>query len=373
MRTAPLVMLLLAACAGEGPRDAAALACTPLSVAGHPKADAFAEVLSKALVAGLPGIAALVRTPEGTWVGSAGFADLSLRAPMQPCTLSRVGSVSKTYTALLVLRLVDRGLVDLDRPIAVYLGASDLHDIANADRATVRQLLSHTSGIAHGLDNTGIALAYLFNDPTTTRDLHTYLDGIRGLPAAFPVGQGWGYSNSNYNLLGLMIESVTGRAFADALRVEVLEPLQLDASSFGTAAGVARGYLDQRGDGTLVDTSDFSLGVKTPAGGVVSNVLDVATLMEAAAREPRLAAWVDVSAERAVTPGQTGYGLGLMRWHTDWGDAVGHAGVLFGWESRVWVFPQRQATVVLLDNAYFGVPTKRLRDAEQALLRAAFE
>ncbi len=373
MSRAPVLTLLLLGCTGAPARDPEALRCAPLEVSGHPRGARFAEVLSRATAAGVPGLSALVRTPEGTWVGAAGFADLELRAPMEPCTLSRVGSVSKTFTALLVLRLVDQGRVELDRPIAAYLSQSDLHDIANADRATVRQLLSHTSGIPHGLDNTGIALAYLFNDPATPRGLRTYLDGIRGLPAAFPAGQGWGYSNSNYNLLGLLVEAVTGRAFSEALQTEVLEPLQLRRSSYATSAGVARGYLDQVGDGTLVDSSDFSLGVGTPAGGVVSDVLDVAALMERAAAEPRLATWVDVSPERAVTAGQTGYGLGLMRWHTDWGDALGHAGVLFGWEARAWVFPQRQATVVLLDNAYFGVPSQRLREAEQALLQAAFD
>jgi len=368
------VALLAVACAGAPPRDPADLACTSAPVAGvHPRAAALAAALARAHAAGLPGLAALVRSPEGTWVGAAGLADLDLLAPMQPCTRSRVGSVSKTFTALLVLRLVDQGVVDLDQPLARYVAAADLQGIANGGLATVRQALQHTSGIPHGLDDLGTGLAYLFEHPTTPRDMRAYLDGIRGRPADFPPGQGWRYSNSNYHLLGLLVEAVTGRTFAEALRVELLVPLGLAATTFGPATGLARGYLDRHGDGTLMDSTDFTLGVETPAGGVGSSVLDVARMVEAAAAEPRLAQWVEVPAASAVTPGQTGYGLGLMRWHSARGDAVGHAGFTFGWEARAWVLPERQVTVVLLTNAALGLPHRTLLETEAEVLSALLD
>ncbi len=376
------VTALLGASCGSpaSSRQASAYACTV--PAGHevtlagPRAAALDGVLRRAGRT-FPGVVAYAETPDGVWFGATGFADLDARAPMQACTLSRVGSVSKTFVALAALRLVDRGLLDLDAPAATLVPPGVTRGLANADRATVRQLLNHTSGIPHGLDQTGLALSYLFNDPLRPRSSLDFLNGVRGGPPAFPVGQGWGYSNSNYNLLGVVLEAVSGQSLPELLQAEVWGPHALASSSYlerpALGPAVARGYLDCHGDGSLIDSTDFSMGQRTPAGGVVSNVFDVAALVKAAAAEPRMQAWVDVPVERAVAPNHTGYGLGLMRWHTVHGDALGHGGELFGWQAWAFTFEPQHVTWVMLVNADFGSPSAEFHRLQDEAVAALFE
>ncbi len=149
----------------------------------------------------------------------------------------------------------------------------------------------------------------------------------------------------------------------------------LSGSSYLSSEGPipARGYLDYQGNGTLIDSSDFTMGIETPAGGVVSTAFDLTRLLAAAAREPRLQTWVDVPPGKAVAPNHTGYGLGLMRWKTAHGDALGHGGELFGWQTWAFTFPERGVTWVMLANADFGRASDDFHRLQDTAIEALFE
>lgn len=370
MRLAWLSVLLVAC--QPAPVAEPVRACVEPVMPMHPRAGALQQVLDDMHAAGFPGVAAFAKTREGEWAGAAGFSDLARQTPMQTCTVSRAGSATKAFTALLVLKLADRGLLDLDDPLSKHLPASTLKGIANADRATLRQALSHTTGIPVPLDDPGFALDTLYERPTRSKSTLEVLNAIRGRPASFAPGEGWQYSNPNFELLGLVIEQVTGVSYAEALEREVLRPLALNDTTFGASSGVAHGFLDLHGDGTLIDSSAWTMGTQSPAGGVVSNVFDLARFLEATTREPRLQVFHEVPAPAAVAPGHTGYGLGLMRWHTPAGDFIGHGGLLFGWQAWVFTKPDAGVTWVLLTNAALGKPSSDLhpfqRRAAEVLL-----
>lgn len=347
------VLLLLLSCQ-VAPVAAPVLPCVEPASSTHPKAAALQQVLTDMHVAGFPGVAAFARTREGVWAGAAGFSDLERQTPMQSCTASRAGSATKLFTALLVLKLADRSLLDLDDPLSKFIAGPTLEGIANADRVTIRQALSHTTGIPVPLDEPGFALETLYERPTRVKSTLEVLNAIRGRPASFAPGEGWQYSNPNFELLGLVIEQVTGLSYGEALEREVLQPLALHDTTFGSSSGVTHGFIDLHGDGTLIDSSAWAMGTQSPAGGVVSNVFDLARVLEVAAREPRLQAFHDVPMKAAVAPGHTGYGLGLMRWHTPGGDFIGHGGLLFGWQAWVFTRPEADVSWVLLTNAALG-------------------
>lgn len=377
MRRAWLLVFLAGCDATPVTRDPNVYACTvdrtaTLSTARAEALDALVADATRTF----PGIVAYAETPEGTWFAARGFADLDTRAPMQPCTRMRAGSVSKTYVALAAMRLAEQGKLDLDAPVSSLLSADVLKGLANADRATVRQLLNHTSGIPHGLDDTGIALSFLFGTPTKSLSTAQYLDGVRGLPAAFPVGTSWRYSNTNYTLLGLILEAVTGESLATVLEQQVSKPLALTGSSYlEQPADVtpARGYFDYRGDGVLIDSTNFMMGQRTAAGGVVSTVFDLATVVKTAARDARLQQWVEIPEGRAAAPNHTGYGLGVMRWQTPHGNAVGHGGVLFGWQTWAFSFePERHVTWVVAVNADFGKTSTEFEALQNRAVTALF-
>lgn len=377
MKRPALLVFALAACAPpSAPRDPAQYAC-PLeatSTLSGPRADALEQVMNDG-ARRFPGLIAAAVTPDGRWFSSRGFADLDARAPMQPCTRMRIGSVTKTFVALATLRLVDRGLLELDAPAADHLPPEVVKGVANADRATLRQLLSHTSGVPNGLDDPGIALSSLFDDPSRPRSPRDSLAAVRGLPPAFSPGDGWGYSNSNFELVGLILEAVSGRPLAEVLHQEVIAPLGLTSSAHRESDGPApaRGYLDPHGTRTFIDSSSFTTGVDSAAGGIVSTAADLVRLLEAVRSEPRLSAWVEVPTEKAVAPNHTGYGLGLMRWHTPHGDALGHGGELFGWQAWAFTFPARGITWVALANADFGQANDDFHQLQDAALTALFE
>jgi D-alanyl-D-alanine carboxypeptidase len=155
---------------------------------------------------------------------TAGVADLRTQAPA-PGGQVRIGSNTKTFTAVVVLQLVGEGRVRLDEPVETYLPRLVRGDGIDGRQITVRQLLQHTSGLP---DYTA---AYLADDIfgvqhryVAPRDL---LDLAMGGKAEFAPGQGWSYSNTNYLLAGLLIERVTGRPVVEEITRRVIGPLKL--------------------------------------------------------------------------------------------------------------------------------------------------
>lgn len=235
--------------------------------------------LSKSLSKGLPGISAAIGTRQGViWTAAVGYSDLESRSLAHPGYLYGIGSITKMFVACVIEQLVDEGRLKLDATPQQILGDAVVGGIPNADRATIRQLLNHTSGIptwefdsewirrARGVD---IALEHIWAKAETLE----YIRGSRH-PATNAPGAAYNYSNSNYTILGLIVEKVTGADVLEAIRARILAPLGLRDVKLEGFEPVDRARLPSR---YQYGTDDF---VRT-AGGIVATARDMAVFATA--------------------------------------------------------------------------------------------
>ncbi len=339
---------------------------TPVARLDPQKAAAFQTALDDVRSKGkYPGAAAAVVFPDGSiWTGESGQAILSPPTPLTAETLFSVASISKTFVAALVSRLVQTGTISLDDSLSKYEP-----DFPNAANITVRELLNHTSGIADLFDVNRTIGSALSAHPAATWTAAQVLAKI-GNPYFAP-GTGYHYSNTNFILLGLIIEKATGLTVAALVRSTFLEPLGLDHTYLQTEEGrqgsSAHGYI-----GKSAQPVDRSAGPMLPftaeatavgfAGAYVSTASDLARWADAlysgkVLDQAGLASMVDVSPTVPYKPRLLyGYGLGFEESTVAGQLAWGHKGHLDGFWSAMEYFPAYHVTVVVLTNADWADP-----------------
>jgi D-alanyl-D-alanine carboxypeptidase len=238
------------------------------------------DQLEAVVATGVPGAVAVAVGPDRRVGGAAGVADLATGEPLTVEHRFRIGSVTKIFVAALVLRLVAEGLVDLDGEAAPF-----------AEGITIRQLLNHTSGLD---DFTGDPVAFFEpyrRDPARRWELGAgeELRLVLEKPRLFAPGAGWAYHGSNYIVLRLLVEELTGRSLRTALRERVLEPLGLNRTHLleGPLRGdCAHGYLPA--DNPIlpcgsepVDVTELDLPFYRAGGGIVSTAGETAAILRA--------------------------------------------------------------------------------------------
>jgi D-alanyl-D-alanine carboxypeptidase len=209
-----LVILLGIRCSGGGGSkgDSAAGKHTTGGSGRASKADLDAALKKSFRESDAPGVVAAVQTPQYTWVGALGVADRASGKPMTPEVHHRIGSVTKTFTATMLLQAADKGLLSLDDTIDRYVKG-----VPNGDKITLRQMSDMTSGIASYTEDKQWAKEFL-SDPTRVWKPEELAQiGIKESPL-FEPGTEWYYSNTNYMLLGLVLEQVTGKPIGDLYR-----------------------------------------------------------------------------------------------------------------------------------------------------------
>lgn len=364
------LILLMSAC--TPPLDSARNYCAPMSApdgldfTAHPDAARFQGLLDAAVRRALPGVALQIQDPDGLWIGASGQCDLDANKAFAPLTRSRIGSVSKVFTATAVMLLVEEGRLGLDDPIADHLDAELARHVVNSTTITVRQLLNHSSGLPRepGYVSAIHALDIIGDDPKQEGSFADYVAALRDQPALFEPGQGWSYSNFGYALLGLIMEQATGQGHAEVLRSRLFEPLGLadtfyDAEQF-TPAGLARGYMDFYGDGGLTDASDWDVHqVVGPGGAIVSTVHDMGTFLQAlfggqVLSEASLEQLLDCS-QVDVPEGTDPYGFGISCGEHNGRRVYSHAGELTGYMAAFLVFPEQQTIATAVFNGSHGV------------------
>ena len=290
---------------------------------------------------------------EVVYRGAVGLADATWGVPNAPDTRFRVGSVTKQFTAALVLQLVEEGLVDLDAPVTTYVPD---YPAESGDRVTVHHLLTHTSGIPSytSLPDFGDVV----RDPFAP---DSFLAVFQDLPLEFEPGAEWRYNNSGYFLLGVIVEKVTGQPYAEALRERILAPLGMGRSAYGGYAEVvpqeATGYVraaDGRRHAAYLDPS-----VPYAAGMLVSTVDDLKTWSDAlwagrVFRSPETLALMNAPHE--AVPGTDGhYGYGVFSGTAEVGGRevpfVEHGGAIDGFVTSFWRLTDRDAVIVAVSNA----------------------
>jgi len=329
----------------------------------HRKAATYQALLDSYVRRGLPGIVLLVKSPQdGLWIGAAGKSSLETGNPMLHCTLNYSQSIAKTFTATALMLLVEEGKVNLDARISTYLPPAIIIGIANADKATVRQMLNMTSGIvSYEHDEGWIASRYANLSETFTPEV--MLSYIRGDTADFEPGTSWRYSSTNYLLAALLIDQVTGRSHADIFTNRIFKPLQLkdiyykNEPGYPTPQGLVKGnYFDLDNNGTLDNLSNWqTASVSSFIGddGLVSSAFDLAQFIEALAKGKLVTAQSLTEMTKWVNTGDPGtqYGLGLYKVDLPTGGAaIGHAGDGVGAAAQMYYIPEADVTYVAFTN-----------------------
>jgi D-alanyl-D-alanine carboxypeptidase len=327
----------------------------------------------------IPGISVAIVLPDGaTWSGVSGMADVEAKTPVTRSTSFAIASVSKTFTAALVLALAEDGLIDLDAPVRQYL--PELKKVSV--KVKVRHLLDHTSGLRDYFFHASID-KLLLTRPDRRWDAAAALKYV-GKPY-FEPGKAWAYSNTNYLVLGMLAESVGKEPLADQVRTRFLEPLDLGHTWYqpqdDAPTDVAHGYrfTSTAKAATAIDLSDGTplvpfTSVVTAAGGAggfAANARDLARWAQALYGGDVLApqyraAMTNVAATTAVKSAIP-YGYGVQVFEIDGRPSVGHSGRLLGFRAALRYLPDQGVSIAVLTNQSRTDPAPIVR----SLLRLA--
>ncbi|MCX5342903.1 serine hydrolase domain-containing protein [Streptomyces atratus] len=319
-----------------------ALAPSAASAATRP--DTVQQSLSALVRTGMPAALASVKDREGregrTRTYTAGVGDLATGSKVPRDGQVRIGSNTKTFTAVVMLQLVGEGKVGLDAAVDTYLPGLVRGDGIDGRRITVRQLLQHTSGLPEYTDDLDLTtLQHRYSEP---RDL---LDIALKDKADFPPGAKWEYSNTNYLLAGLIIQKVTGRPLGEEITRRVIDRVGLRHTYFPAPGDMTirephpKGYFRDSADGPLRDYTEMDPSWGWAAGAMVSTNTDL-NRFYTALLGGRLLPAAQLAEMRTTVPADylgTGarYGLGLASRPLSCGGVYwGHGGDIPGYETR---------------------------------------
>lgn len=326
---------------------------------------------------GIPGISATILFRDGTrWTGVGGEADFARGLPVRPGTPFSTASISKTFTSALIMALVEEGRLTLEERAAPRLVG--VPGVAIDPRITIAQLLNHTGGLRDFLLEPKIEPAFAANPDaawTPARSL-----SFVGKPLA-PPGERFYYSNTNYLLLGLIAEKVTGVSLAANLRGRFFQPMGLRTASYQAAelpaVPLARGYRFTTGLATETPIEIPTGTAVVPFNAVVTAAGGAGSV---AAASPDLAAWAralytggvlklstvtrmvdDAARTKAIDPSLP-YGLGVHVLAVGGHPSLGHSGRYLGARSVVRYFPLDGLTIAVLTNQSRTDPNEILLD-----------
>ena len=303
-----------------------------------------------------PGVIVGIWFPgQGSYVATRGVADVTTKRPMGVDDHFRIGSITKTFTATALLILADEKKLGLDDPVSKYAPW-----VPDGDKITLRMLADMTAGLhSYTEDETWVKLAFSnFPREWTPREL---VEAGLARPADFPPGQGWHYSNTNYVLLGLILEQVSGKKIPDFFAEKIFKPLKLTQTSWPTTSAMpspyARGTTVQTLDDSLDDATNRNPSWAFAAGQLISTMADLrawvvsyttGTLVSPAMQKERLT-WMTMPPNSPVRA----YGIGVG---TDLG-WLGHTGELPGYNCAAYYFPEKEAVIVVMVNTDIPVGT----------------
>lgn len=317
---------------------------------------------------GWPAGLAAVRNSEGdVHAVAAGVVELGESKKARAGDQIRTGSNTKTFTAAIVLQLVDEGQVSLDEPVETYLPGVVRHPEVTGADITVRQVLQHTSGLPDMSGDVGahlVAWQHRYISPRASLDL------ALTHPVTNAPGASFSYSNANYIVAGLLIEAVAGRPYAEVLQKRIIEPLALDDTYFpDQGEEVIRGKHPHSyipiGEPPM-DYTDFDPSWGFAAGSIVSTTVDLTAFFSALA-EGDVISHALLAEMQTTIPANSlrkgaDYGLGLISFELSCGvTAWGHGGDVPGTMSRVAATADGRAAVVVTQNATEPPAELRLR------------
>ncbi|MFE6754871.1 serine hydrolase domain-containing protein [Streptomyces sp. NPDC057684] len=305
------------------------------------------QAMDAAVAAGVPGVTGQATDEYGTWKGTSGLGDLRAKTPRGDRDRYRVGSITKTFVATVLLQLEAEGRLSLDDTVDHWLPGVVTGHGHDGRKITVRQLLNHTSGIYNVTADKGFQQTVFFRDGFLKHRYDTWSPGklVRVAMAHepdFAPGTSWNYSNTNYVLAGMVVKEVTGHSYADEIRHRIIEPLHLRATSLPGAtvtvprpASRAYSKFPDDPDKKTYDVTELNPTLASSAGEMISDSADLNRFYSALLRGRLLPAAQLAEMKKTVPvskdePG-LGYGLALMRQKLSCGKELwGHSGGIHG-------------------------------------------
>ena len=354
---------------------------------GFPEArkKAVTEVMKHHVSQGIPGLALTVYSPStGYWSHAEGVADLEKGTPLTPDHLFYLQSVAKTYMAVAILRLMEQKKLQLDDPILTYLDYPWLSHLEGIEKVTIRMLLNHTSGLPE-YSTDPVLVSRILHDPLTVLSPEEMLAYIGSRPMDSVPGSRYNYRNTNYELLSLIADRITGDHKA-YIREQIFEKLGLehtyilDRDNYLTIPGIVEAYWDLLLESKPVNVTGMQrANVASMKGddGMVASTRDAADFLIGLASGKLLTSKTLEEMQQWVTndAGQPVYGLGVIRYDLDVTYGIGHSGGGIGAGCVLMYLPELDAVVFLATNFNTMMESpirKRNEDLQANLLQALF-
>lgn len=310
---------------------------------------------------GFPGATIGFVLPDGRSASvSTGVSDLTTKRPLVPDDLMLAGSIGKTFVAATMLQLASEGKVNLDEKIDRWFKTEPwFAKLPNATTITVRMLMNHSSGIPNHADDEKFFKALAAN-PDRTWKPEDVLAFVLGKKELFPAGKSFSYADTNYTLVGLIIERVTGQTLFDEVTRRFLKPLKLEHSipqEGRVIPGLVNGYSSSTNlagpQGAMIVDGKFTINPQAEwaGGGFASTAEDLARWAKALYEGGLIKQPYFDQMLSGINTGEVGqYGLGVEIGEGRWGKALGHDGLFPGYVSAMQYFPQYKVAVAIQFN-----------------------
>lgn len=309
---------------------------------------------------GLLGVSAALVTPEGTLITAhEGRKSAQSREAIDVNTQYRIASITKTFTAVLCLKLVEAELIDLDDPMSKYI---EVGRIPYGKKITIRQLLNHTSGLIDHLNRSDFYTGNWQTRQWSSADIIRYTSRRR---SRFVPGTNYAYSNTGYYFLGNIIESVTQKSLAESFESWIFSPLGLDDTfydDYSTNKNKIQGLAENR------RSYEYHLSAVGTAGAIVSTPADVARFGAFVYDGSFLPEYIkkEMVVDYTTHLGGDEYGLGTRMWMDFDIYHIGHTGTLMDYRSVLMYIPEKKVTLALSTNQrhrkWYNLVNNLLRD-----------
>ena len=306
------------------------------------------------------------------------FANLEHQVTNTGTTKFRIGSVTKQFTAVAILQLQEKGLLDVQAPVSTYLP-----DYPNGDRITIHHLLTHTAGIPEYLDPK--AFPDIAEWMRQSSSLAQLIDRFKDLPLEFEPGEKFKYSNSGYVLLTQIIETVAEQPYTEYLQANIFDPLGMKDTGYevpqAVISNLAQGYLFI-GKETYLQASPFDMSIPQGAGGLYSTTEDLANwnrflheneypaVLSQAAKATMMTPAVQMEPEENP---DVFYGYGLVIDNHSGRQRVHHNGGISGFASSLIRYPNEALTIVVLSNLGTALPGRIAEDLAAIAFNEPYE
>jgi serine beta-lactamase-like protein LACTB len=327
----------------------------------------------------LPAMAvALVDDQTVVWSHAVGTQDAAGKVPAGTKTVFRVGSVSKLFTDVAVMRLVEQGQLDLDAPVSKYLPSFQPKNPHNKTEVTLRHLMAHRSGL---IRESPVGNYFDPTEPTLAKTV----ESVNGIDLVYPPGERIKYSNAAIAVVGMVLEKTQGVKFETYLTKAVLDPLRMADSSFEQTDAVKKNLAHAvmwSYHGREFPAPTFQLGT-SPAGSMYSTVGDLSKFMsclfaDGKAKDGQLLKKETIAEmfklQFAKADEKNGFGLGFVVGELDGKKRIGHGGAIYGFSTELGMLPDSKLGVIVCSaRDVSNAVTTRIANDALRLMRAAKE